>query len=80
MTKKKTPSTPKSSANKQTLQNGKPNMETQNNLSPGDPSDQDAKRRRGQFNGAGEPSLQLMGSRGRNQKPKKKQMGIGARR
>lgn len=71
MTKKKSPSTQKPSVKKRSLNSGTPNMEQQKNLSPGDPSDQDPKRRLGQFNGAGEPSLHLMGTRGKNRKPKK---------
>jgi len=70
MTKKKRSTAPKTGAKKQSLNAGILNTQPQGKPSPGDPSDQDVKRRFGQFNGAGEPSIQLMGSRGKNHKPK----------
>lgn len=41
-------------------------------FAPSDPSDQDIKRRLGNFTGAGEPHLSLKGTRGKNRKPSKK--------
>jgi len=72
MTKKKSLTTSKPAAKKRSINAGTPNIQPQGKLSPGDPSDQDVKRRLGQFNGTGEPSLQLMGTRGKNHKPKAK--------
>jgi len=70
MTKKKRSSTSKPNAKKRSLNAETPNTQPQRKLSTGDPSDQDVKCRLGQFNGAGEPSLQLMGTRGKNHNPK----------
>jgi hypothetical protein len=71
MAKKRKPTQRVSSSKKKSINTAPPKKESKKKFAPGDSSDQDIKRRLGNFASAGEAHFSLKGTRGKNRKPKK---------